>query len=140
MGTIFSVPIVRVPLASTLRRLQQGYGITCFGSVVHRSSRDFRVRDSSMDCTKWCLVLGSEAHGMSQDVMAVCKYLVRIPMSDGVDSFSIVTAAAILLSGLCERERPDESPWTASPATLAATALAAALAGWVARSLRVSDK
>ncbi len=43
------------------------------------------------------LVMGSEARGLSQGIVAACNRTVRIPMRAGVESLNVATAAALLL-------------------------------------------
>lgn len=50
------------------------------------------------------LVVGEEHSGLRPDTIAACDGLVRIPISEGVDSLNVAVAAAICLSRL--RERP----------------------------------
>jgi TrmH family RNA methyltransferase len=42
-------------------------------------------------------VLGSEAHGISPDVLAACDEAVAIPMANEVDSLNVANAAAVFL-------------------------------------------
>lgn len=43
------------------------------------------------------VVIGNEGHGLSKNVMDVCKDTVYIPMSDGVESLNASVAASVLL-------------------------------------------
>ena len=44
---------------------------------------------------KLAIVVGNEGNGLAQSVIESCDYTVRIPMSAGVDSLNVATAAAI---------------------------------------------
>ena len=44
-----------------------------------------------------CLVFGSEGHGLSPKVQAVCDDLVLIPMAGRVDSLNVGSSVAIFL-------------------------------------------
>lgn len=46
---------------------------------------------------KWVLVMGSEGHGISKDVLEVCDEVVNIEMMDDVKSFNVSVAASILM-------------------------------------------
>ena len=46
------------------------------------------------------LLLGTEGNGLSEAAQSQVKVRVRIPMTPGVDSLNVVTAAAIALSRL----------------------------------------
>lgn len=41
------------------------------------------------------IVVGSEGYGLSQTVLKQCDYVVRIPMSRGVDSLNVAAASAV---------------------------------------------
>lgn len=45
-----------------------------------------------------CLVLGNEAHGLSEDVRKVCNGTVRIAGTDAVESLNVSVSAGILLA------------------------------------------
>ena len=49
---------------------------------------------------KWAVLLGAEGAGLSQAAMAQADALVRIPMSGGVDSLNVATAAAVAFAQL----------------------------------------
>jgi tRNA G18 (ribose-2'-O)-methylase SpoU len=43
------------------------------------------------------IVMGSEAKGLSGVVSGACKVLVNIPMTSGVESLNVATAAALMM-------------------------------------------
>ncbi len=45
----------------------------------------------------FCLVLGSESHGVRPEIIALSDQLVRIPIADKMESLNVAMAAAILL-------------------------------------------
>lgn len=47
--------------------------------------------------TVFCLVLGSESHGVGEDVLQLAQASVKIEMSDQMESLNVATAAGILL-------------------------------------------
>lgn len=49
---------------------------------------------------KWAVLLGAEGPGLTAEAMAAADTLVRIPMSGGVDSLNVATAAAIAFAHL----------------------------------------
>lgn len=51
------------------------------------------------------LLLGTEGHGLSADAMARADVRVRIPMTGGLDSLNIATAAGILLHRIDDARR-----------------------------------
>jgi tRNA G18 (ribose-2'-O)-methylase SpoU len=44
---------------------------------------------------RWALLLGAEGPGLTDAALAAADQLVRIPMSAGVDSLNVATAAAV---------------------------------------------
>ncbi|WP_373071794.1 TrmH family RNA methyltransferase [Sulfurimonas sp.] len=46
---------------------------------------------------KWVLVMGSEGHGISKEVLDVCDEVVNIEMQEDVKSFNVSVAASILM-------------------------------------------
>ena len=94
MGTIFKLPIFEPPsLVQTLRELRSR-GIRCVAAHGHSQEKTLSQCDLSHDC---CIVLGSEAHGISADVLAACDEAVAIPMANEVDSLNVANAAAVFL-------------------------------------------
>lgn len=55
---------------------------------------------------KLALCLGTEGDGLANDTIADCDYIVRIPMSHGVDSLNVAAASAVAfyqLGTLCRK-------------------------------------
>lgn len=48
----------------------------------------------------FCLVLGSESHGLSDDVLKIADKSIKIEISNAIESLNVSSAAAILLYGL----------------------------------------
>ena len=46
---------------------------------------------------KFCLILGSESHGLSETAARLADTLIKLPMSDKVESLSVATAGSILM-------------------------------------------
>ena len=94
MGTIFKLPIVEpTSLVETLGVLRGG-GIRCVAAHGHSKEVTLSRCDLRGDC---CIVLGSEAHGLSPEVLAACDEAVAIPMSGEVDSLNVSNACAVFL-------------------------------------------
>ena len=56
---------------------------------------------------KLAVLLGSEATGLSQATLKDCDYILRIPMSHGVDSLNVAAASAIAFWELGTKEEGD---------------------------------
>ena len=50
---------------------------------------------------KFCLVIGNEGSGVTQEVRAACSYTVRIPMRESCESLNAAVSAGILMYELC---------------------------------------
>jgi TrmH family RNA methyltransferase len=46
---------------------------------------------------EFCLVLGSESHGVSEEILALADENIKIEMSDKIESLNVASAAAVLL-------------------------------------------
>lgn len=94
MGTIFKLPIFEPPsLVQTLHELRRR-GVRCVAAHGHSQEKTLSQCDLSHGC---CIVLGSEAHGISPSVLAACDEAVAIPMANEVDSLNVANAAAVFL-------------------------------------------
>lgn len=96
MGAVFQVPWARIPQElpqSGLPYLQkQGF------RTVAMALSDTAIPIDAPQLTnedKLAIVLGTEGTGLSSNTIAHCDYTVCIPMSHGVDSLNVATAAAI---------------------------------------------
>jgi tRNA G18 (ribose-2'-O)-methylase SpoU len=93
MGAVFRLPIVEhTPLVEALRRLRAA-GVACVAAHPSAAQRTLPEANLRQDC---CLVLGSEGEGISPAILALCDESVSIPMSRGVDSLNVGSAAGVL--------------------------------------------
>jgi tRNA G18 (ribose-2'-O)-methylase SpoU len=120
MGAIFQLPVVElrrfyiadilkgesrrgqaptVTLAKTLRQLRDS-GFACIAAHPHATGRIVSQADFTGDC---CIVFGSEADGISPEVLASCDEAVAIPMPPNVDSLNVSNAAAVFLYEVCRQ-------------------------------------
>jgi len=92
MGSIFSVPAVRLDLPSFLQWLASWPG-----DVVgtHLSGTDDFRKVAYRSPT--LLVMGSEGAGLSPELAAACTRLVKIPMAGRLDSLNLAVATALAL-------------------------------------------
>ena len=93
MGSAFRVPFARTEsMPETLGQLRMaGYSILC--SDLH--GEDFYSR--SPVNSKFVLVIGSEAHGISQATREQATHLVKLPMRGGAESLNAAVAAGIMM-------------------------------------------
>ena len=92
MGSIFAVPLARVSKAEFLG-LVRGWRGTVVGTHLS-ATVDYRKPDYA---TPVLLVMGGEQAGLTDEVAAVCKTLVKIPMAGRADSLNLAVATAVLL-------------------------------------------
>ena len=90
-GSIFAVPLVRMD-SQAFTALCKGWPGDVIGTDM-KASEDFRRTYRSPAL----LVMGSEGHGLSENVSEACKTMVRIPMPGGAESLNVATAAALML-------------------------------------------
>ena len=104
MGTIFRIPIVRVRnLPKTLKFLLAS-GICSYASSLKPNAIKLESIANDSITKSWCLVLGNEGNGVSNEVCDASTWTIKIGMSPGVDSLGVAVAAGILIHGLITRE------------------------------------
>ncbi len=94
MGALFKLPVLEsTNLVQTLHELRV-QGIRCVAAHPRPDGKVLSHASFTSDC---CLVFGSEGHGISQEVLAVCDEAAVIPMLNDVDSLNVSAAAAVFL-------------------------------------------
>ncbi|MBS0024944.1 TrmH family RNA methyltransferase [Microbacterium paraoxydans] len=99
MGTVFQVPWTRMDDgAAGLGELSaQGFDIAALALDERAVPLDVYAAERP---DRVALLLGSEGEGLSQDALAAADTVVTIPMSGGVDSLNVASAAAVALWAL----------------------------------------
>lgn len=92
MGSIFSVPIVRMERAAYLEWLKRWTG-DVVATHLHASD-DFRAAAYRGPVL---LMMGSEGPGLSDELAAVATKRVKIPMAGRLDSLNLAVATALVL-------------------------------------------
>ena len=90
-GSIFGVPLVRMETGAFIALCKSWPG-DVVGTHL-KTTEDFRRSYRSPTL----LVMGSERRGLSDELAAACKTLVRIPMPGGAESLNVATATALML-------------------------------------------
>jgi tRNA G18 (ribose-2'-O)-methylase SpoU len=102
MGNVYRLPIVPVTdVPATLGELRTKHGVESWATVLADDAETFGGRPRP---ARLALVLGSEGHGLAQEVAAACDRRVTIPMRAGVDSLNVAVAAGIFLYELTRRD------------------------------------
>jgi tRNA G18 (ribose-2'-O)-methylase SpoU len=94
MGTIFKLPIVEAVNLPESIEVMKSAGIRIIAAHAHAEEKSLTQIDFRRDCA---VVLGSEGHGISNEVLALCDEEVVIPMQNQVDSLNVGTAGGIFL-------------------------------------------
>jgi tRNA G18 (ribose-2'-O)-methylase SpoU len=76
------------------------YGYQLVGSSAHAST-DYRGFHRGSKPT--ILILGNEQKGLSSEQMAVCDFVVSLPMKGRVSSLNLAVAAGVLLYQMMEK-------------------------------------
>ena len=98
MGTAFQVPWTVLPKRTTyptdiLSLLKQnGFQTVALALTDDSVSIDDEVLKKA---EKLALFFGAEGDGLSQETIASCDYVARIPMAPGVDSLNVAAASAV---------------------------------------------
>ncbi len=99
MGSVFLVPWTRIDSPDSLKPL--GFKTAAMALTDNSVSIDDPKLASE---TKLAVIMGTEGDGLSREAVASADYVVRIPMSHGVDSLNVAAAAAVAFWQLRRRE------------------------------------
>ena len=97
MGHGLRVPFARVDSVPDAMRKLGGLGFT---TVALTTDTDAKPIEDLGVIQRPALVLGAEGEGLSSGAQSLAQVRCRVPMSAGVDSLNVVTAAAIALNRL----------------------------------------
>lgn len=100
MGSIFKLPVVSTPLPDLLATLQPT-SIQTIGAVAENG---LPLPQLNVGSGGTAVFMGSEYWGLPDKLLAQLDQRVTIPMSAGIDSFSVNAAAAIILYELQRRK------------------------------------
>ena len=93
MGAIFTVPVVHADPDSLLA-WKARHGATLTGAALHPAARDYRTLGYGNPAL---LLLGNEAEGLPEPLIAACDQLAIIPMLGKADSLNVAMAGTLLL-------------------------------------------
>ncbi|MGA0332445.1 MAG: TrmH family RNA methyltransferase [Kiritimatiellia bacterium] len=100
MGSLFALPIRRVEAESDWLQSLHDLGFESVGTVCRDA---VPLPELLLHGDRTALVMGSEAFGLEEELAARMRQRVTIPMPEGVDSYSINAAAAVLAYTLLQR-------------------------------------
>ncbi|MBQ3105248.1 MAG: RNA methyltransferase [Lachnospiraceae bacterium] len=110
MGSVFQLPWTFLEeTGSSFQSVPQhlhALGYSCAAMAL--SPQAVSLCDPRLSAEKkLAVLLGSEATGLSQATLKDCDYILRIPMSHGVDSLNVAAASAIAFWELGTKEEGD---------------------------------
>jgi len=94
MGSLFKLPVLHYQEPYQLLNHLRELGIDTLGTAV---SGGTPLPQMTFSAAGVAVLVGSEAWGLSAEIQSQVDHLVSIPMNEGVDSFSVNAAAAIIL-------------------------------------------
>jgi 23S rRNA (guanosine2251-2'-O)-methyltransferase len=93
-GAANNLPIVKYGnLAETIRKLQDEFGIPCYGLA---GEAETSIYESSLSGSL-CLIIGSEEKGLHRLVRERCEKLIAIPLGGKTASLNASVAAGVAL-------------------------------------------
>ena len=99
MGTVFQVPwgqLGETPADWPEKGMDILHSLGFKTAAMALSDRSVSIDDEQLAKEpKLAIVLGTEGDGLAAGTIASCDYLVKIPMSHGVDSLNVAAASAV---------------------------------------------
>ena len=90
MGSAFRVPVYRVADAAELKTQLAPLDVPMYAAALHTDSRSV----VGTDLKKACVVIGNEAHGVSDATLGICDGSLIIPIHTA-ESLNAAVAAAV---------------------------------------------
>ena len=100
MGAIFSLQLANTTWP-TLKAWQQSQQALLVGTSDHGATDYQQIRYQR----PLVLLMGSERHGLSEEMIAGCDHLARIPMAGRSDSLNLAVATAVMLYEIYNQSR-----------------------------------
>lgn len=91
MGSLFRVPVYQLERQSLRQQLRRA-GIPLYGAALVENSKLI----GQADLHRACVVIGNEARGLSEQMLALCDDMLLIPMRN-VQSLNAAIAAAVFM-------------------------------------------
>lgn len=100
MGSVFTQPMLRVK-AGDLASWSRRNGVKLVGTSP-TAETDYQAADYSRPVV---LLMGSERHGLPEELQQACDWLVRLPMAGKVDSLNLAVATGVMLYEIFNQRR-----------------------------------
>lgn len=92
MGACFRLPVYETPFQE-LAALLEGSGLSLYATALREDTVDIKTAD----LRRSAVVIGSEGRGISQELLALSRQTLKIPMRERCESLNAAVAAAIVL-------------------------------------------
>lgn len=103
-GSALRVPVIEVPKLSQTMDLIASAGASIVATASGGHTRAVSLDEARLS-SPLAIVLGSEAHGLPDEVLDRAHQVVTVPMAGQVESLSVSTAGAVLAFEIARRER-----------------------------------
>ncbi|MCB2210021.1 RNA methyltransferase [bacterium] len=100
MGAVFSLDLAQADWAN-FHHWQRSHSVMLVGTSDH-ASEDYQAIGYQRPLA---LLMGSERHGLPDEMMAACDKLARIPMTGRSDSLNLAVATAVMLYEVYNQQR-----------------------------------
>ena len=104
-GSLFRVPVVPDVPMSVIIEAVHSRGRALAVATGDGDEGLFEAVDSRMVCPRTCWVIGSEAHGVSEEARQAADIAVRIPMAPTAESLNAAVSASVILYVLAHGAR-----------------------------------
>ncbi len=91
-GAAFRLPIVKAPDTTGLFEELKSQGRILAGALVDSSAQSY----DQVDLTTAAIVLGNEAHGLSEEIAQLVDHPITIPLAGPTESLNVAATGAIL--------------------------------------------
>ena len=93
MGAHFNMNIIKIKIEEYVKRLQSDN----FEIIAADLNTDKSIENLNLKSDKWALLMGSEAHGLSQSVKDLIDCKIKIPQVGEIESLNVSVACGIFL-------------------------------------------
>ena len=107
-GSLFHLPVLRLADPLSVVTAVRRAGLAVIATTLDRAADELEapdVRARLADPVAW--VFGNEAHGLSDEILAVADLQVRVPLYGAAESLNLAAAAAICLYATARAQRAD---------------------------------
>ena len=98
MGAHFYINTIQISIIRHIKLLKKNNFKIIGADISGDSIYDSVIPD------KWAIILGSEAHGISEEVKNIIDYKITIPKKGSVESLNVAMAGGILLSHIKNKD------------------------------------